>query len=133
MATIAKSGTPSLSSTLPPQNDSINGLTAGEAIAAGDCCYVKSDGLVWRTNGTAATAPALYTGIYLGSSPVAVGEAVTLHSNVVVRYGSGLTPGARYYISATAGAIDDAATTGGTVPVAFAVSATRIKFFTPTR
>jgi hypothetical protein len=52
---------------------------------------------------------------------------------VVARYGSGLTPGARYFISATAGAIDDAATTGGTVAIGFAVSATRIKFFTPTR
>jgi hypothetical protein len=84
---------------------------------------------VWRTNGTAATAPALYCGIYLGSSPVAVGEAITLHSNVLARYGSGLTPGARYYISATAGAIDDAATTGGTVPIGFAQTATTIKFF----
>jgi hypothetical protein len=133
MATIAKSGTPSLSSTLPPQNDSINGLLAGETIAAGDCCYVKSDGAVWRTNGTAATAPALYAGIYLGAASVAAGEPITLHSNVIARYGSGLTPGARYFISATAGAIDDAATTGGTVAIGFAVSATRIKFFTPTR
>jgi hypothetical protein len=37
---------------------------------------------------------------------------------VIARYGSGLTPGARYFVSATAGAIDDAATTGGTVAVA---------------
>jgi hypothetical protein len=129
MATIAKSGTPSLASTLPPQNDSLNGYTAGEAIAAGDCCYLKSDGLIWRTNGTAATAPALYSGIYLGSSAVAVGEPVTLHSNVVVRYGSGLTVGTRVYVSATAGAIDDAATTGGTVPIGFVVAPTKIKFF----
>jgi hypothetical protein len=133
MATIAKTGTPSLSSVLPPQNDMIAGLLAGEAIAPGDCCYVKSDGTVWRTNGTAATAPALFAGIYLGSSNVAVGEALTLYHNVNVRYGTGLTPGARYFVSATPGAIDDAATVGGTVAVAFAVDATRIKFLPVTR
>ena len=128
MADVAKSGVPSLSSVEPPQNDTLVGLLAGEAIAPGDTCYIKSDGTVWRTNGTAATAPALYAGVYLGSSNVAVGEALTLHQNVVARYGSDLTPGARYYVSATAGALSDAATTGGTVPIAFAVSATRIKF-----
>jgi hypothetical protein len=60
MATVAKTLTPSLSSVEPPQNDTVPGLLAGEAIAPGDTCYVKSDGTVWRTNGTAATAPALY-------------------------------------------------------------------------
>jgi hypothetical protein len=129
MATIAKTLTPSLSSVEPPQNDTVPGLLAGEAIAPGDCCYVKSDGTVWRTNGTAATAPALYCGIYLGSSNVAVGEGLTLFANVTVRYSAGLTPGTRYFVSATAGAIDDAATTGGTVAVAYAVDATQIHFF----
>jgi hypothetical protein len=39
---------------------------------------------------------------------------------------AGLTPGARYYVSATAGALDDAATTGGTVAVAIAIDTTDI-------
>jgi hypothetical protein len=56
----------------------------------------------------------------------AIGEAVTLIHDVNVRYGATLTPGARYYVSATPGALDDAATTGGTAPVAFAIDATRI-------
>lgn len=123
MATIAKSGTPSMCSVNPPQNNQHN-LKAGEAIAAGDACYIKSDGLAWRSNGTAANAAAKVDGF--AAEAAAVGEAVTLWFEVNFRYGSGLTPGARYYASATAGALDDAATTGGTAPVAYAVDATRI-------
>lgn len=125
MATIAKSGTPSLASVLPGQNDQIAGLLAGEAIAAYDACYVKTDGKVWRSTGTAANAAAKVDG--WAAEACNTGEAVTLFMDVNVRYGAGLTPGARYYLSATAGAIDDAATTGGTAPVAFAIDATRIR------
>jgi hypothetical protein len=127
MATIAKSGTPSLASVLPPQNNQFAGLLAGEAIAAGDLCYIKSDGKIWRSNGTAATAPAKFRGIALEAC--AVGEAVTIMHHVTMRYGSGMTPGADLFVSATAGAIDDAATTGGTAPIGFVVDATRIYVF----
>ena len=49
MAEIAKSGTPSLGSVLPPQNQQIAGLKAGEALAAGDACRINAaDGLVYR-------------------------------------------------------------------------------------
>ncbi len=126
MATIAKSGTPSLASVLPPQNCQIAGLLAGEAIAAWDACYIKSDGKVWRSTGAAANAAAKVDG--WAAEACAVGEAVTIFWDVTARYATGLTPGARYYLSATAGAIDDAATTGGTAPVAFAVDAVRIRF-----
>lgn len=118
MADVAKSGSPSLATTLPCPAHQITGV-AGEAIAIGDLCYVKSDGLIWRSNGTAATAPAQCDGIALQAAPV--GGAVSLYFDVVVRYGTGLTPGARYYVSATAGAVSDAATTGGTVPIGVAV------------
>lgn len=127
MALIAKSGTPSLATLTPDHSCQVgSGLLAGEAIAAGDVCYIASDGTVMRSNGTAATAPAKADGI----APVAAdsGGAVTLYRNVEMHYGSGLTPGARYYVGATAGRLDNAATTGGTAPVAFAVDATRIRF-----
>lgn len=124
MATLAKTGTPSLSGVLPPQNAQLAGLLTGEAIAAGDLCYIKSDGKIWRSNGTAATAPAACTGIALEAC--AVGEACTIAWNVNMRYGAGLTPGAKLYVSATAGAVDDAATTGGTAPIGYVVDATRI-------
>lgn len=125
MANLTKAVTPSLATALPCSAHQIPGLLAGEAIAAGDICYIKSDGKVWRSNGTAATAPAKCDGMALVAA--ATGEGVTLWFNVNVNYGSGLTPGARYYVSATAGALSDAATTGGTAPVAFAVDASRIR------
>lgn len=127
MATLAKSGTPSLASVLPPQNMQIAGLLAGEAIAAGDLCYIASTGRILRSNGTAATAPAKVRGVALEAC--ASGEAVTIMAYVNIRYGSGLTPGADLYASATAGAIDDAPTTGGTGPIGFVVDATRIHIF----
>ena len=64
MAVINKSGTPSMSSVLPPQSSVIgSGLKAGEAIAAGDVCYIASGGTVMRSNGTAANAAAKADGI----------------------------------------------------------------------
>lgn len=127
MALITKSGTPSLSSVLPPQNTVIgSGLKAGEDIAAGDICYIATDGTVMRSNGTAATAPARADGIAARESKS--GEAVTILRNVEFHYGAGLTPGVRLFVGATAGRLDDAVTVGGTASVAFAVDATRIYF-----
>jgi hypothetical protein len=134
LAAVAKSGTVSLSSVNPPQNCQVVGLVAGEALANGDICYIKaSDGKVYKTNGTSANAAALYDGIYLGSAAAAAAEAVTLYKGVNVRYGAGLSPGARVYASTTAGLLVDAATTGGTVPVGSVIDATRIYFFFPNR
>ncbi len=126
MSLIAKSGTPSLASPLPTGGDQLRGLKAGEAIAAGDVCYVASDGTIMRSNGTAATAPAV--GGWIAAADCPSGEACTCYKNVSFWYGSGLTPGAPYYVGATAGRLDTAATTGGTVVVARAIDANRIQF-----
>lgn len=123
MATLAKSGTPSLSSPLIPANNKLS-LLAGEAIAAGDACYIKSDGKIWRATGTAANAAAQVDGFALAAA--SAGEAVTIAWDVNLRYGAGMTPGAKYFLSATAGQLDDAATTGGTAWVAKAIDATRL-------
>jgi hypothetical protein len=77
-----------------------------------------------KANGTAATAPALSVGMVLTDVPA--GEKAVAYSGVEVNYGSGLAISARYYVSATAGALDDAATVGGTVAVAFATTDTNI-------
>lgn len=125
MAQIAKSGTPSLASLLPNGADVLSGLMAGEAIGAFDACYIKaSDGLVYKSTGTAANAAAKVHGY--ASKDTDSGEPVTLYKNVRVRYGAGLTPGATIYLSATAGTLSDAATTGGTAPIGFVVDATRV-------
>lgn len=126
MALITKSGTPSLASPVPTGGDLIRGVKAGEAIAAGDICYIHTNGTAMRSNGTAANAAAVGFGIAAGDT--SQGEVVTLFRGVAFHYGSGLTPGAPYYVGATAGRIDDAPTTGGTVVVARAIDATRIQF-----
>lgn len=131
MAVVAKSGTPSLSDILPQPANRLSELLAGVAIAAGDLCRVHSDGTVRLTDGTAVNASALYDGVALKAA--SVGEGITLGRGVVLRYGAGLTPGARYYASATPGGLEDAATTGGTVPVACAINATEVYFFHPNR
>lgn len=124
MADLAKSGTPSLATLLPPASNKLT-LTAGEAIAAGDACYIKSDGKWWRSNGTAATAPAQVDGF--AAAAAAVGEPLTCFWGVRFNYAAAMTPGTPYYASGTPGALSDAATTGGTVVVAVAVDATRLE------
>lgn len=124
MADLTRNTAPSLATVLPPAGNRLTGLVAGEAITVGDLCYIKSDGKIWKTNGTAATAPAKVRGIALESA--AVGEPVTLGHGIAVEYSTGLTPGADYYASTNAGLLSTTATTGGTAPVAFALTATKI-------
>lgn len=126
MAEITKLTTASLATPLPDASHKISGLLAGEAITSGDACYIKSDGKIWLSTGAAATAPAKVDGF--AAMKAAVGEAVTLLFDVNLNYAAGLTPGARMYLSGTvAGGLADAASTGGTAPVGFAVDATRVR------
>jgi hypothetical protein len=120
MATIAKSGVPSLATALPPQNEQIPGLLAGEAIAGGDLCTIAANGTVMKTAAAGATVHGV------AAFQAQVGQAVTLYRNVRFGYGAGLTPGTIVRVSPTvAGAIDDAG--AGTI-VGFVVDATRIQF-----
>jgi hypothetical protein len=65
--------------------------------------------------------------------PADVGEAVTLFNYVAVRYHNALTPGANLYVSGTiAGNLADAASTGGTGSIGFAIDAQRIYVFPST-
>lgn len=105
-----------------------SGLVAGEALLAFAPCYIKnSDGLVYMSNGTAATEPAGFDGVT--PKAYASGDSnVTLFGiGVKMRYATGLTPGAKLYIGATAGRLDTAATTGDAVGVARAINATVIR------
>ena len=117
MAEIAKYGTPSLSTFTPSHESNYSDLVAGEDIAAGDACYIKtSDGKVWRSSGAAANAAAVVDGF----APIAykAGQPMTLYHGVVFGYGSGLAAGTFLYLSGTvAGGLADAASTGGTVPI----------------
>ena len=125
MAEIAKSGTPSLSTPLPDASHRISGLFSGDTIAAGDACYINSAGAVMRATGAAANAAAKVRG--WAAQAAASGESITLVFETAMRYGAALTPGTTYFLSgATAGGIADAASTGGTGQIAFAIDATQI-------
>jgi hypothetical protein len=105
----------------------ITGLIAGENIDSAAPCYIKSsDGKVYMSNGTAANEAAEIVGF----SPRAAktGEPLTLFGDGArFHYSSGLTPGDKYFIGATAGRLDTAATTGDAVGVAQAITATDIR------
>lgn len=90
---------------------------AGETIAAGDPCYINTDGTIRRSNGTAATAAAAVHGWALRDA--VAGSPLTIAWNLHIPYGPGTAvPGTKLYVSATPGQLDTAATTGGTAPVA---------------
>ncbi|MBC8076960.1 MAG: hypothetical protein H7Y32_12860 [Chloroflexales bacterium] len=104
-----------------------DGLLAGEALDALAPCYIKaSDGKVYMSNGTAADEAAEFDGFTPRAYSAA--EAVTLFGiGTRMRYATGLTPGATYFIAATAGRLDTAATTGDAVGVARSINATTIR------
>lgn len=126
MALVTRSNDASIDPVSALYAPQIGGLIAGEDIDPAAPCYVKaSDGKVYMSNGTAATEPAKC----MGFSPRAakIGEPITLFGeHARFKYGSGLTIGALYYVGATKGRLDDAATTGDAVGVAYAVTATDI-------
>lgn len=125
MAAVSKSGNPSLSTMVPCPAHQLSGKIAGEAIAAGDACYLKSDGKIWLATGAAANAAAVVAGF--AAKNYAVGQGVTLYHNVNLAYGASLTPGARYFLSGTVpGGLDTATSTGGTTWIAEAQDDTRI-------
>lgn len=101
-------------------------LIAGEALDAVSACCIRSDGLVYMSNGTALDANARFDGFT--AQAVAIGESVTLFGiGSRFRYGTGLTPGAAYFVAATAGRLDTAATVGGVSAIARAINTTDIR------
>lgn len=130
MADITRIAVPSLATSAPGWANHVDqggDRVAGEDISAGQICYKKaSDEKIYRATGAAANEAARAWGIAARSCKA--GESITLYNNVEFEYAAGMTIGTPLYVSATAGALADAASTGGTVKVAHAVSATRIRF-----
>lgn len=104
----------------------ITGLLAGEDLDVAAPCYIKSsDGYVYMSNATSANEAAEFAGF----TPRAVksGQPVTLFgAGTRFYYGSSLTPGDVFYMGATAGRLDTAATTGDTMGLAVVVTSTDI-------
>lgn len=103
-------------------------LNAGEALEACAPCYIKAaDGLVYQSNGTAATEAAKFDG-FTGKA-YKLGQAVTLFGvGCRLRYSAGtLVPGTDLYVATVAGSLADAATTGGVRAIARAINSTDIR------
>jgi hypothetical protein len=128
MAEITKLSTASISSLgLVPGAQKLRAIACGEAVGKGDALYIKSsDNKLYKSTGAAANAAAKVHGF--APSDCDSGEVLTPVFNVVISgYAAGLTPGAPLYLSGTnAGGLADAASTGGTGVVAYAISATDI-------
>ena len=123
MAAVGKSARASMDMSQALTARQISGdLYAGENLNVAAPCYIGTDGKVYQSSGAAAGAAALVRG--WTAKQYNSGEPVTLFLDGRFKYSDGtLTPGARYYVDTAAGGLNDAATVGGTVPVAFAVSA----------
>ena len=127
MATITRSASASLDAATGMFACQRSGnLTAGEALDLVSACRIHTDGLVYMADGSAADAEARFIG--MTARAVSSGEPVTLYGiGARFRYATGMTPGARLFLSATDGRLDDAATTGGTLCIAIALNATDIE------
>jgi hypothetical protein len=131
MANLTKSTAPppSLATLTPPPGCQLT-KNAFTDLVVGDMVYIKSDDTFALANGTANDALAQWWGMVKRSAKA--GSPVTAFHSVEFEYAaSGLTPGARYYVSGTAGALSDVATVGGDVPCAFATSATNVYVMAP--
>lgn len=106
----------------------IVGLVAGENLDAVAPCYIKTaDGKIYMSNGTAANEAAEFAGFTAGARRA--GRPVTLFGiGARFRYASGgLGPGDKYFVAATAGRLDTAATVGGLTAIAQAITDTDIR------
>lgn len=101
-------------------------LIAGEDLDVAAPCYIKtSDGKAYMSNGTAVNEAAEFVGFTARAAKA--GQPITLVSlGARFQYGSSLSPGAVYYIGATAGRLDSAATVGDTQGTAMAINSTDI-------
>jgi predicted RecA/RadA family phage recombinase len=126
MSAITKSGNPSPSTPAPPTNCSFTGK-AGEDIACGDLCYIKSDGLIWRSINSGASAASSKV---VGMAPMQAkaGRGCTIMWNVIFAYAAvtTFTPGQLLYLSGSAAGGLDTAVTGAGHLVAIAVDDTQI-------
>ena len=126
MALVTRSAEASVDASTGMMAPQITGLLAGAALDVAAPCYIHTDGTVLMANGTGANAAARVVGFT--PRAVAAGQPVTLFGlGARFRYGTGLTPGALLFLGATAGRLDDGATTGDAVGIATVITSTDIR------
>lgn len=129
MALVTRRATAGVDGVSASRTPALSGdFIAGETLDAAAPVYIRnSDGRVFMSNGTAVNEAAKVHGFT--ARRCLVGETVTLLApHTRFGYGSGLARGARLFLGATAGRLDDVATIGDTVGVAFVVNDTDIVF-----
>lgn len=102
-------------------------MTAGEALSAGDLVYINGSGQALKADANAIAKAAV--GFVLTS--ISNGATGTVYFEGTVTGLTSLTPGARYFLSTTPGAITTTAPTGTAdivQQVGFAVSSTELSF-----
>ncbi len=106
-------------------------LTAGETLAFGEVCYLKSDGKLWKADADATTT---MPGLFMALATISADAAGDFLLYGFVRDDSwAWTVGAAIYVSATAGALTETAPTGAgdqVQKVGYATHADRM-FFNP--
>jgi hypothetical protein len=127
-ANITKITAPYLADTIAPLR--ISPLYAGEAIPVCSPCFIHTDGKAYKCVSTEVDEAnhTKFDGISIAGA-AAANDPVTLFGLGARIHvcASGLTIGARYWVSATAGAIYDAKVASADTPIAKAVSATDIR------
>lgn len=118
----------SLATLTPARENQLTKIAATD-LASGDMVYLTTSETFAKCDGTANDVKAKWFGMITRAAKS--GQPVTAYKGVEMNYATGLTPSARYYLSTTAGALADSATTGGDVPCAYAVSATTIMVMHP--
>lgn len=101
---------------------------AGEALTKGDCVYLKSDGLVWKSGSAivnVANHPA-FAGIVVQSAVVNAPVTVFSRGSRIHIADSGLTIGQTYFSGSTAGYLTDTKAATADEITAVAVSSTDI-------
>lgn len=131
MAQITKNGSPSISSTLPPQNQTIVGYCVGEDIGAGDACYIDpTTRLILRCDGSANDGiKNRVLGFAAKDALAAQVEPLTLYTQCTWGYGKNLTPGPVFLSGSVNGGLADAASAGGLAPCGYIVDSKQIHLF----
>lgn len=116
MALVTKSTRASVETGSAQRAPQVIGI-AGADIALAAACYIVSTGKIEMTDGTAADVKAKFAGF--AARDAKAGEPVTLYGlgSIWHYLDVAATPGTIYYIAATAGRLDTAASTGDSVGV----------------
>lgn len=129
MANLTKSGKPELATFMPSTDCRITGVDVNVDATAGDVVYLDATSGQWKKSIASSSSAASRFGIGILHDDKYAGQPTTVFTHARFHYGSGLTPGQLFWVSAdTAGALQTAAPYTNATPVAFAIDDSKIEF-----